>query len=215
MKFVTRKGKEMVLKHAKNLKGKQQYVSEQLPAEMRERRVAQNQHMMELRRDNPDRSANKIHFVKDILMHNGQAVDAQFEHNTLPKMNVVPFEYEALHHSEPIQVRGSIFQGHVKYIHSLEDAVKSRDALFQDESVALAEHIMYAYRIDTEDGIFETGNSDDGECNGSKVLVKLLDNLKMENVFLAVSRIHRGPNLGKQRFELIKQAGEEALQLCN
>ena len=199
VKFVTRKEKEMVLKHAKNLKGKQQYVSEQLPAEMRERRVAQNQHMMELRRDNPDRSANKIHFVKDILMHNGQAVDAQFEYNTLPKMNVVLFEYEALHHSEPIQIRGSIFQGHVKFIHSLEDAVKSRDALFQDESVASAEHIMYAYRIDTEDGIFETGNSDDGECNISKVLVKLLDNLKVENVFLAVSRIHQGPNLGKQR----------------
>ena len=45
--------------------------------------------------------------------------------------------------------------------------------------------------------------------------VKLLDNLKVENVFLAVSRVHQGPNLGKQRFELIKQAGEEALQLCN
>ena len=47
--------------------------------------MTQNQHMKELRRDNPDRSDNKIHFMKDILIHNGHAVDSQFEHNVLPK----------------------------------------------------------------------------------------------------------------------------------
>ena len=64
VKFVTRKGKEMVLKHAKNLKGKQQYVTDQLPAEMRERRMAQSQQMKELRRENPDKTTNKITFCK-------------------------------------------------------------------------------------------------------------------------------------------------------
>ena len=213
VKFVTRKGRDMVLKHAKNLKGKRQYVSEQLPGQMRERRMAQNDVMKQLRKDYPDSKSNRIHFVKDVLIHNGKSIDAHFEYNVLPQLDVTPFKYESVHHSEPIQVNGSTFQGHAKQVSSVEDAVKTRNALFQDEVVAASHHIMYAYRIDTDDGIFVTGNSDDGECMGSDILVKLLDKLKMDNVFLAVSRIHQGPNLGRKRFELIHQVGEEALQL--
>ena len=211
--FVTRKGREMVLKNAKNLKGKPQYVTEQLPSGMRERRLAQRDRMKELRTNNPDRIQHKIHFVRDILLHNGKRVDAQFDYNVLPPLDVVPYEYNNLYHTEPVQLDGSTFQGHVKSVSSVEDAVMARNALFQSDAIATAEHIMYAYRIDNEDGIFVTGNSDDGEWNGSSILVDLLDNLKMDNIFLAVSRLHRGPNLGKRRFQLIKQAGEAALQL--
>ena len=72
---------------------------------------------------------------------------------------------------------------------------------------------MYAYRTSNDDGICKTGNSDDGECGGSSILVKLMRDEKVENMFVAVSRIHRGPNLGKRRFELIEQACADVLKL--
>ena len=141
VKFVTRKERKMVLKHAKNLKGKQQYVNEQLPAEMRECRVAQNQHVKELRRDNPDQSVNKIHFVKDILMHNGHVVDAQLK----VSLNIMSCQSRMLY---PLNMMLYIILNLYKF-----EAVSSRqylpgpckrDALFQDDLVASAEHIMYA-----------------------------------------------------------------------
>ena len=40
-KFVTRQGKEYVMKHTKNLRGKKYSVSEQMPSKMKECRLAQ------------------------------------------------------------------------------------------------------------------------------------------------------------------------------
>ena len=66
--------------------------------------------------------------------------------------------------------------------------------------------MMYAYHIDNEDGVFATGNSDDGEIKGCEVISNYLQENKLENVFVAVSRIHNGPNNGRQRFTLIRQS---------
>ena len=140
-------------------------------------------------------------------------VESPFERNTLPDMNVVPVNYSELFHSEPISLQGSVFQGHVKSISSLEDAVQARDALFQEPSVASASHIMYAYRISNDDGTFLQGNSDDGEYRGSSILLEQIEGKMMKDVFLAVSRVHKGPNLGKKRFKLIEQACIDVLNL--
>ena len=215
VKFLTRKGKEMVLRHGKNLKGLRYFVSEQMPSTMRERRSAQNDRFKELRQNNPDRNSNKIHFVKDQLLHNGKVVPSSFEHNVLPDIPVIPLDYDELCHSEPISLNGSTFQGHAINVQTVEDAVSARNALFQNTAIAAAEHIVYAYRIDTHDGIFEMGNSDDGECRGSEILVRLLECEERDNIFLAVSRVRCGGNIGKRRFELIKQAGEEAMHLLD
>ena len=109
-------------------------------------------------------------------------------------------------HSEPTSIQGSVFHGHALNVHSIEDAVRAKDALFHDTGVASANHIMYAYRIDSEEGMLETGNFHDGECGGSEILVKCIQRRKMDNIFVAVSRIHPGPNLGKRHFQMIKQA---------
>ena len=53
----------------------------------------------------------------------------------------------------------------------------------------------------------------DGECGGSEILVKCMQSRKMDNIFVAVSRIHAGPNLGKRRFQMIKQACMDVLNL--
>ena len=41
---------------------------------------------------------------------------------------------------------------------------------------------MYAYKIDKEDDILETGS---GECNGSDILIKVLDNSMWKLCFKA------------------------------
>ena len=130
VKFVTRKGKEFVLKHASNLKGKHFTVSNQMPAEMRERRSAQTDAMKNLRKEHPDRASHKIHLMKDKLLHNGKVVEPPFERNKLPDLNVLPIRYDEMLHSQPIMQQGSVFQGHAISIHSIKDAVQARDALF-------------------------------------------------------------------------------------
>ena len=58
-----------------------------------------------------------------------------------------------------------------------------------------------------------TGHSDDGEWAASKLLANLLAENRSDNILVAVSRRHDGPNLGRQRFSIIVSAAKEALQL--
>ena len=102
VKFVTRKGRDTVMKYVRNLRGKKCSVSEQLPPNMRERKMAQIGKMRELRKDNPDKSEHKIHFSRDKLLHNGVLVETTFEQNTLPKLNTIPMAYDDVVHTEPI-----------------------------------------------------------------------------------------------------------------
>ena len=162
-KFVTRHGKESVLKQAKNLRGKKYFVREQLPSKMKEHRLAQNDTLKQLREKHPDKKTHNIRFTKDKLLMNSQVVPHVFERNPLPIIKVVPWDYDRLAHSDEITVAVAPF------VHSIEDAVRARDALFQDLQVASADQMMYAYHVDNEHGVFVTGNFDDGEVKGSQV----------------------------------------------
>ena len=98
-------------------------------------------------------------------------------------------------------------------ITSVKDAAEVRDGLFQSQHVANAHHLIYAYSVIDVSGMRITGHSDDGEWAASKLLVNLLAKNPAENIFVAVSRRHEGPNLGRQRFNIIVSAAKDALQL--
>ena len=49
--------------------------------------------------------------------------------------------------------------------------------------------ITYAYSIKTDDEEVVTGNFDDKEIGGSKVLKVLIDEQHLSNVFLCVTRV--------------------------
>ena len=141
-KFVTRHGKETVPKQAKNLQGKKYFVSKQLP-KMKEHRLAQNNTLKQLREKHPDKKTHNIRFTKDKLLMNSQVVPHAFEQNPLPIIKVFPWDYHRLTHSDEITLSGSVSQGHVAFLHSIEDAVRARDALFQDLQVVSADQLIF------------------------------------------------------------------------
>ena len=97
-------------------------------------------------------------------------------------------------------------------VRSIQEAKAAHAALFQDPSVAKAHHIIYAYCVpsdSTNELIF--GNDDDGEYGASEILSDILKKQEMAGCFLAVSRIHSGPNIGKKRFKLIESCAKLAI----
>ena len=72
---------------------------------------------------------------------------------------------------------------------------------------------MYTYNVTDSDGQVKTGKCDDGEWKGSSILSDLLKEKNVLDVILIVTRRFGGTFLGKRRFDLIKQAAIEALDL--
>ena len=130
--------------------------------------------------------------------------------------NWIPFEYDSIKHSEPIEFSGSSFQGHMVKMSRMDEVKKAYCALLQHPKTASAHHIMYAYSFTDETPTFDQqfvqhGNSDDGEYGGSRILTRLLKESKLTNTFLAVSRVHNGPNIGRKRFDLIEESCRRVL----
>ena len=210
--FVTRKGRDMVLRQGSKLKGTAWGVGEQLPASMRERRTALVKNMAEIRKENPN--AN-IKVTRDKMYMNHKECPSLFESNALPvpSPDIPARKYRDLSHTRVKVINGSSFQGHAAQVHSIEEAALARDALFQDLNVSKASSIMYAYRLLDHNHQVVRGYSDDREWLGGKTLDNLLEDTNQDSVFVAVSRHHNGPNLGPARFEHIKKTAQAAIDM--
>ena len=57
-----------------------------------------------------------------------------------------------------------------------------------------------------------TGNSDDGECAASRLIADVIAQMKQTNIIIAISRRHEGPNLGRQRFDIISAMAKEIIE---
>ena len=70
-------------------------------------------------------------------------------------------------------------------------------------------HVSYAYRLKTEQHKLLEGFNDDGEYGlGRKLLSSII---KWDNLFVAVARWHKGPNLGQRRFDIALSLAAEAI----
>ena len=78
---------------------------------------------------------------------------------------------------------------------------------------AKSDHIIYAYRFLDENGQTVSGHDDDGEWSASQILMELLQDKGINDGILIVTRKHGGQNLGKQRFDIIRQVAHEALPM--
>ena len=205
VKLVLRRGKEIILKHARNLRGSGISVSEQLPAGMRERRNIQLPMLRDLRDQHRDDPSAKIVLRRDQLTLNNAPVASCFEKNPLPADNfnaTAPISYNTMFHSDVKEYSGSSFQSHLLSVNNHQEAAAAHRSLLQHPRVAKADHIMYAYVANDHANPDSTlqGFSDDGEYGGSRLLMKAIQRHSLSNVFLAVSRHHEGPNIGKKTF---------------
>ena len=213
VRFVTRKGKDMVLKSVRNLKGTSYSVTEQLPPVIREQRQAQIPKLQQLRRDFPDKKKDSVKLVNNKLIHNTHIVGGEFIKNPLPATQDTNdvYDYNDLLHSEIAECNDSFFQAHAITVGTIREACLARDALYQNMSLSQAHHVIYAYHFTDNSGEQHEGFSDDGEVRGSMELRKVLDRLGKNNIFVAVTRIHNGPNIGQRRFDFIRKVTEEVL----
>ena len=82
-----------------------------------------------------------------------------------------------------------------------------------NESSINSDHAMYAYNFTDPEGNNRSGYYDDGEWKGSTVLSSILEDRKLSDVILIVTRKFGGVFLGKKRFQLIKKAAAEVVNL--
>ena len=149
IKLVLRRGKDIILQHARNLKITNISLLEQLPTEMRERRMLQLLKMKALRNQHMSDGSTRIVLAKDKLFVNNALVPSDFESNP-PSVDWTPLSYNSMQHSEVLDFSGSSFQGHMIKIASMDEVKKAYCALLQNPKTAGAHHIMYTYSFSEE-----------------------------------------------------------------
>ena len=107
-------------------------------------------------------------------------------------------------------MKNSVFQGHYYPIHTQAEACNVLRALYQGET-AKSDHLIYAYRFIDVEGKTVSGHEDDGEWSASEILLDLLQETDVTGGMLIMSCTYGGQNLGKQRFDIIKQIAKDAL----
>lgn len=212
--FVTKSGRNIVFStpYLSNLKHPiLARIAEHFPTIIKERRQTQIKHLRRLREAHIE-TTNRITLQKDKILINGLENNTfAFERNPLPSVSPVSINFEKLAHSKEIVEKKSKFQAHLLPVQSINQAAAAKNAIFQNPELSHAAHIMYAYRIGDNVENFESGFSDDDEVDGGSTLMKLLDTHKRSNVFICVTRIKQGFNIGGIRFTCIENCAKELL----
>ena len=140
-----------------------------------------------------------------------------FEKNRLdPSLSVgEPISLDNMVHSNPIRLKGSVFQGHLYQIHTEGEAIQALRAITQHERLARPDHVIYAYNFTNAEGQTKSGYFDDKEWRGSSVLCSVLEQKSVTDAILIVTRKFGGTHLGKKLFDLIKQVATEVVDQYN
>jgi hypothetical protein len=113
---------------------------------------------------------------------------------------------------EPITDRKSTFLAHVARVRSNEEVQLVVQSLRANRHIACAAHpAIVAYRFRASNGVLHQDSDDDGETGASKKLLFLLEQLKLDDVLLVVTRWFGGILLGPDRFKHIMGCAKQAL----
>ena len=208
-KFNPSNGKEVVLRHIKNLnKTKKFGVNEQLPKELEERK----KHLLPKYCEARDQD-NKPKWSMDKLIVGSKVT--QVKRDSVKDLTLDTMEMATkliLKHAPPSTYNGSTFQGHHRSIQSQDDIVPVLHALYKDPRVARAKHNIYAYRLQVGNNVLEH-YEDDGEYGAGRRVLQLLRDNNITGKIVCVSRWYGGVNLGEARFGHIKEAARKTLGL--
>lgn len=207
-KFNPSEGKEIVLKHTKNLvKAKKFGVSEQLPRELEERK---KQLLPQFKA--AKNSKKNAKFVLDRLVIDNKVT--KVEKDSVKDVNVATTEVASsmtVKRAAPMKYENTTLQGHAAPITAQEDIMPAIHAIYGDIRVARATHNIYAYRLKHGDQVAEH-YEDDGDHGAGRHLLNLLRELSITNQLVCVSRWCSGRTfLGRARYDHIVDAARLAL----
>ncbi len=114
-------------------------------------------------------------------------------------------------HTAVITKENSHFQAHTVNISSTDDVIPALKALCADTRIAGASHVMYAYRVGTQQH-FVHNWEDDGEWGGGRWIMGAIQQHNVYNQLVCVTRWYGGRNMGKARFDTIKELANMAME---
>jgi hypothetical protein len=208
-KFNPSRGKDIVLKHAKNIaKGKGYGVNEQLPRELEERKKQLLPKYKEARanKQNPKWSLDKLIVGKNTTqVHREYVRDINTITNDIATATKVK-------KGPPLTAEKSTFQGHCTSITSQDDIVPALHAIYADSRVARANHNIYAYRLQSGNRVIEH-YEDDGEYGAGRKLLTMMKDEEITGKLICVSRWYGKSIVGRAEEDQVTNAAKEALEL--
>ena len=200
-------GKEIVMRNMKNIREDCEVkICDQYPPEIH----ANKNKLWKMFKEAKEKG-KKPKWRKDELQIDGKVYKAPKEHVTNINMDVSEVASKMKsRHTSVVSKDNSHFQAHSVDITSKDDVIPAITALSADPRVAGATHLMYAYRVGTENYFFHNWE-DDGEWGGGRCIMDAITSRGVYNKLICVTRWHNGQNLGKVRFELITDLAREII----
>ena len=204
-------GKELILQNAKHLAKTQYYISHQLPPVL-----AENKRKVQSVYKNAKAQGKNPKFVgkgDTVLVDKVRYRAPQIPNCTLPISSITEkIPSMKIVSSHPINDQGNKFMSHAATVSSIPEISMALAAVKHSSPHRLctATHNMFAARI-IKDGHIQEFCDDDGEYGGSKNILEEMQISNVTNRVIVVSRWFSGIQLGRKRFNIIKQCTKAAI----
>ena len=207
-------GKDIVLRHSRNLKGTPFYVSSQMPPE-----IAENKKKLNPMFKTAKQNGKSPKFIRngDSLLLDGKVYQPpKIPLCCVPATDIINNrKLMNIHASEPIMDKGNSFVAHIATVTQPGDIPAVISAIKNsNHRLATATHNMVAARVSQGNAV-QQYSDDDGEHGGAYEIMKELQNQNILNRIIMVTRWASGTQLGKKRFTMINQCTRNILQLSN
>lgn len=225
---VSYSAKDLIMEHVSSLKGlsnpktKQVYfVSEQIPEGVLEKKKQTSQRVKILKDENekkPKGERSKIAVVKDHILVDGQLDEPEVSTPQPSQILLLSKEHQSqidsiqqkLQQTDPVFIQNSEFIALAIKVHSVQQVQQAYIAVAQ--RFASADHIMLGYALREEDKL-KSGFCDDREFGAGNKIKKTIFETKTRNTAVFVVRKFGGLHLGYQRFRVIEDIAQKAINL--
>lgn len=143
-----------------------------------------------------------------------QYTDIDYLINQCPSSDTIASECSTtpIFHSYTYSHKGSSFRGFCAEVCTKGQVASMLRYIKQDyPEIQSASHVMFAYRLQTEEKPFVCSR-DDGETHAGTRLVRVLEKERMLNVLVVIARWYGSQHLGEDRFFYIEEVAKEVLK---
>ena len=207
VKFNSR-GKTLVMKHLRNLERSSPIkISDQLPPEVHAKRNKLWPVFISAKQQ-----GQTARWKQDQLEIDGRIKKPPTDTNMDINMDTTEVALNLQVKHTPVLTKDkSHFQAHSVKITSPDEVVPAIKALCADTTIAGATHLMYAYRVGTENRCIHNFE-DDGEWGGARHIMDAIQKKNVYNHLICITRWYGGQHIGPVRFDIIKDLADQAIQ---